>query len=351
MTTTRRPLRFLALVAAASVLALSWLPAGLLSLTSLPAFAAQRTAFTIRDPRVVSPSGLTRDVGSRLFWTVNRSGPQGTVFGVTPQGGVRGIIGFRARPVDVEAVVMHNRRLYVADVGDPGRRRTMVTVYYFDNPRADNLTVPYRAMDFRYPDGAHDARTLLVDGRGRLYVVTDEQHAGIYAAPARPSRQGVNLLRRVADAPAYVTDGTYLPGGNRIALRTYASVVVLDATKDKPVARAPTPYQKQGESIAVDLDGRSLLLGSADQKSAVLRVGIPTRLGPAPSGTRTPPPSTKPTPTPSASASTSTAARDNEPPPDARPTPTLSRTGTLLAVASAAFVSLVAGVVVAARRK
>lgn len=339
-TRRRRPLR-------ASTCAL------MIALGSLPlasagmAEAKEDQGFTIRDLRVTRSSGLARDVDAQLYWTVNDTGSQGTVFGIDPQGNVQGIFGFRAKPEDVEAVAMHDRRLYVADIGDRRRARSMVTVYYFDNPRPDNRTVPYRAYDFSYPDGPHDAQTLLVDGRGRLYVVTKERRGAIYVAPRQPSRQGVNQLRRVADAPAFVTDGVFLATGNRIALRTYVSVLVLDGKTYQTVARAATPWQKKGESVALGLKGTSLLLGSEGARSAIQQVPVPDTVASAPTAGSEPPAS----PSPSPSTSPSAAQNDPADPANEDSGTPISRTGTLLALTLAALVALVAGVVVAARRR
>lgn len=319
----------------------------LLSAPVLEASAATDVAFTIRDARVIRSSGLVRDPRANVYWTVNDSSEQGTAYGVRRDGNVQGIIGFRAQPQDVEAVAMSGRRLYVADIGDNGAKRKFVTVYALTDPRPDNRTVPYRAYDFHYPDGAHDAKTLLVDSRGRLYLVTKEAGGGIYEAPQNPSRSTRNRLKRVGAAPSFVTDGVFLPDG-RIALRTYASVEVLDPRTYQTVARATTPYVLQGESIAVVLRGKKLLIGSEGKNSPVLQVPVPTRLGAAPSPASTPPPSTKPTPTATASDTANTT--DDSDPAEEDSGPPVSRVGTVLALTLAGFVALVSGVIVAARR-
>lgn len=334
MTTTRS--RLGRAVAVPLVVVLSCWPAGL-------AVAADPVAFVIEDPRITESSGLAADREAGVYWTVNDSGAQGAVYGVTSRGAVQGVLSYRAAPVDLEAVAVHNRRLYVADIGDNGGRRPFVSVHFFDNPPAGNQTLPYRSYDFAYPDGPHDAETLLVDGAGRLYLVTKGIEAGIYAAPAQPSRQSVNRLRRVADAPAFVTDGVFLPGGKQIALRTYVSVLLLDARSYQVTARAVVPLQRQGESLAVNLDGRSLLIGSEGRRSPVLQIPVPDAMGDVPDGANQPPSgSASPSPTPSRS--------QDDPDPDDVPTPQTSRTGSILALSLAALVALVAGVVVAARR-
>jgi hypothetical protein len=132
---------------------------------------------------------------------------------------------------------MHEGRLYVADIGDNGADRDVITVYYFDDARAADQTASYRSWEFRYPDGAHDAETLLVNQEGRLFIVTKGAPGAVYAAPISPKRTAVNELERVGEAPAAVTDGTFLPGGNRIALLTYfGRIEVLDASDYRKVA-------------------------------------------------------------------------------------------------------------------
>lgn len=303
----------------------------------LPGLAAakDKVAFTLTDDRITESSGLARDTAAQLYWTVNDSGSEGVVYGIGANGKVRGTLSYRAPVEDVEAVAVHGNRLYVADIGDNDGNRDEVTVYYFLNPRASGLTVMYNAYDFRYPDGPHDAETLLVDGAGRLYLVTKGAKGGIYVAPKDPSRDGVNELRLVGAAPALVTDGVFLPGDDQIALLTSSSVVVLDAGTYRQVASATIPAQKQAESLAVNLAGDGLLVGSEGKASKVYAVAVPGAASPSP--------------TPSASASADDSGNEDD---SDTATPTgQSRRGTYLAVGLAALVALVAGVVVAAVRK
>jgi hypothetical protein len=324
--------------------AVAVLLAGVLTGGFPAAAAAEDTvAFTIRDARITESSGLARDVAGGLYWTINDSGAGGVVYGLRPDGRLRGTFSYRATPSDVEAIAVHGNRLYVADIGDNNAQRDMVTVYYFLNPRAAGLTVPYNAYDFRYPDGPHDAETLLVDDAGRLYLVTKGGQGGIYAAPRTPTRTAPNLLRRVADAPALVTDGVFLPDGRGLALLTYGSVQILDAASYRPVASTPVPAaQRQAESLAVSLDGSALLVGSEGRGSRVYSVPIPAGVAPTP--TPTAPAGQTATTTPSDSG-----ADESDTEGDA--TPSASRRGTLLAVGLAAVVALVAGVVVGLARR
>src|SRR4029453_8235932 len=242
-------------------------------------------------------------------------------------GTVQGTLNFRAQPRDVEAVAVYGDELYVADIGDNTGQRSFVRVYFFTNPRANGLTVTYQAYDFRYPDGSHNAETLLVDESGRLFIVTKGGKAGIYEAPADPKRQGVNKLVKVGSAPSNVTDGTFLPGGERIALLTYSSVQVIDANTYQVVDSVPIPDQPQAESLTLSLDQGSLLVGSEGKKSKVYAVPVPN--------------DASATPTPGESSDAESDVPENQ------ASSWQSRRGTLLAIGLAGFVALVAGTVVA----
>jgi len=271
----------------------------------------------------LSSSGLAGDVNSGLYWTANESGDRGVVYGLTTTGAVQGTLNYRTQPVDVQGLAVVGDTLYVGDIGDKTRSRSFVTVFRFDNPRATGLTVTYRSYDFEFADGPKNAETLLVTNSGRILLVTGGKNSAIYAGPPQPSRQGVNRLRKVADAPADITDGVFLPGGKQIALRSNAAAYVLDATTYETVASAELPTQSAGKSVAVSLDGESLLLGSRGRNAKVYSIPVPTEA----------------TPTPSASASPTLDGEGEEP-------AGMGRRGTMLALGIAAVVAIVAGVVV-----
>ena len=317
--------------AASLVLALA-----LASALPLAASARATVAFTITDRRITESSGLAADRQTGRYWTVNDSGDGGVAYGLNTSGEVVGTLEYRAAPIDVEAVALHDDRLYIADIGDNTEERDSVTVYYFDNPRANDQLVKYRSWDFTYPDGPHDAETLLVDGSGRLFVVTKDAEGAVYAAPRQPKRASTNELTKVGNAPAAVTDGTFLPGGKRIALLTYGMIVLVDAETYQRVGQVDIPLQAQPESLTVSLDESSLLVGSEGRRSQVYAIPIPQDQPGSP------------TPTPAESST------DPDPGPDpSEPDPSAgrSRTGTLMALGLAGLVAGVAGTVVALIRK
>jgi hypothetical protein len=309
--------------------------------------AADRVAFTITDSRITESSGLTRNADHDGYWTVNDSGEGGVVYALSRKGEVTGSFRYAASPTDVEALALYGKRLYVADIGDNGEKRDFVTVYYFSDPPTDGSTVRFRSYDFAYPDGPHDAESLLVDSAGRLYIVTKGKKGAIYAAPGAPSRTALNRLVKVGSAPAYITDGVFLPDDSRIALRTYVSVIVVDAISYQTDARAPAPLQPQGETIALSLEGKRLLLGSEGSPSETYVVPIPTDKETVPKAAGTPPGAASATPSPTPSASGDDTGAEPTEAGSADP----DRQGTMLALGLAGAVAVIAGVVVAAVRR
>ncbi|ADB34901.1 hypothetical protein Kfla_5897 [Kribbella flavida DSM 17836] len=240
--------------------------------------------FTIRDPRVDESSGLARSQQYEgIWWTVNDSGDTARVFGIDDTGKVRAVLNFKAPVKDVEAIAVdRDGIIYIADIGDNKANRDMVEVYTIPEPDrlADKSNVKFHRYDFVYPDGAHDAETLLIAPRSkRLFFVTKaaKDQAGIYAAPEVASREGTNELTKVADAPGGVTDGTFLPDGDQVVLRSYVDVATMEwGEEPNVIARTPTPIA-QGESVALGLSGKTVLVGSEGRNSSVFELAIPAR--------------------------------------------------------------------------
>jgi hypothetical protein len=232
---------------------------------------------TLRDPAIDESSGLVVR-GGRLF-TVNDSGDGPYVYEVDLQTGQTvGVTTYGdEEPEDVEALAPGRRgALWVADIGDNRRGRASVRVHRVV-PRRGGGTVRAATFDLAYPDGPHDAEALLVDPRsGRLLVVTKRfAGGGVVYQTARRLREGeTQVLERVARVSGLVTDGTFLPGGDRVLLRTYGSASLYSYPEFELLAQSELPAQEQGEAVAVGEDGR-VYLSSEGERSDVLAVELP----------------------------------------------------------------------------
>ncbi|RCV54900.1 hypothetical protein DEF23_05195 [Marinitenerispora sediminis] len=256
------------------------------------------TAFRLTDPRIAESSGLA---ASRLYegvyWTHNDSGDQygPDVYAVDETGRTVATVrlsgdGVQAR--DWEAVAMGTDdsgapAVFVGDIGDNfDGGWPDVRVYRFPEPAVlGDQTVAATTFTFRYADGARNAEGMMIDPRdNRLYVISKEVGGGVYAAPERPTADGVNELVRIASAPLYATDAAFAADGSRYAVRTYWSANVYDASDGVPgriVERVTLPRTEQGESLAFTPDGTALMAGTEGLDSPVWRVPLTAAPEPA----------------------------------------------------------------------
>lgn len=280
------------------------------------AVAPSATAlFRVSDPRLDELSGLAVSVRNRgLLYAQNDSGDQARFFALDARTGavvaechVPG-----AQNHDWEDLATGNSAagrpsVWLADIGDNDRQRASVQLYRVDEPTVAGGRCQVGQPDvwqLRYPDGAHDAESLIVQpGTGRAYLVTKELlgHSEVFAIPPTPSAR-VQELTEIGDLQFHLTNTPGGPNpvgqltatgasmsadGRLLAVRTYTDAYlwpVADGDVAAALRAVPTilalPAQPQGEGIAVDAD--SLLIDSEKVGSTVYSVPIPAaRMTPA----------------------------------------------------------------------
>ena len=282
----------------------------LLGAAAAPSDKAQ-VVFSFQDNDIVESSGLAV-VRGRVV-TTNDSGDTGRVFTVNPETGETvGTTGWGNDPVDVEALApLGDDEVWVGDIGDNTESRDTVRV----SPvpvGTGNVDIDAPIYDLVYPDGPHDAETLMSDpGTGRLYIATKGVLGGtLYAAPAKLTSDHPNELKPLGDVLPIATDGTFLPDGKHLVIRNYGVAAVYAFPSLERVEQFQLPNQQQGEGIAVDTDG-SLLLSSEGLHAKVLRVALPAS---------SPSPSPSASPSAGASPSTHTESREDTELPEATET-------------------------------
>jgi hypothetical protein len=188
-------------------------------------------------------------------------------------------------PYDVEDLAVGpDGAFWVADLGDNDRVRDTVAVVVLAE-RGDA-----RLHRLTYSDGPHDAEALLVDARGRPFVITKEagRPAGLYRTAEPPEGEGPTPLLRVGELalPASDTLGGPVGGvGSRLvtgaalsadgavaAVRTYTDAWLfpvrdgdLVGALNRTPVRIPLPDEPQGEAVAFEPDG-TLLSGSETRR-------------------------------------------------------------------------------------
>ena len=264
-----------------------------------PAAAAQPPVpstplFTFQGDDVFESSGLV-DRGD-VVYTNNDSGDDAVVYGVDSRTGrVVSRTTYADSATDVEAIAPgSDGTVWAGDTGDNRANRDDVQVYRLEPRDGDH---PGTRYDLAYPDGSHDAETLLVQPRTqRVFVVSKSAFGGtVYAAPRDLSTHGTNRLRPFARVGGLVTDGTYFPDGKHVLLRTYGTATVYTFPGFEPTGTVTLPSQPQGEGISVSATGR-VLVSSEGTRAQVLQVRLPARLTAphAPVSTTGPVPATTP---------------------------------------------------------
>ncbi|MEU5880177.1 hypothetical protein [Spirillospora sp. NPDC047279] len=135
-----------------------------------------------------------------------------------------------------------------------------LTLYQVNEPaRLASGTLPVKPYQLTYPDGGHDASTLLTDpADGRVYLVTrSATAAAVYALPAAlgPASNQLTRLRRL---PFGVRGGTFTPDG-RVLLRTPSDIRVLAGIRQNAV-QVYRAGQSAGDAIAATADGRRMIV-------------------------------------------------------------------------------------------
>ncbi|MGA9870204.1 MAG: hypothetical protein WBQ44_03520 [Rhodococcus sp. (in: high G+C Gram-positive bacteria)] len=260
---------------------------GALILAAAPAMAEpevrQFAAYcTPSDPELAELSGLAEVDG--VLYAVGDSGTDHRVAVLDASCTVDRWIDVPVDPYDVEDLGSYGGDLWLSDTGDNRRTRETVAL-----TRMDPSTGAGELHRLVYPDGPHDAETLLISSDGRPVVVTKEPSgvSGIYVPEgdtrvdelASPGPTSLKKVGEVAFArtttpggPPFITGSVLATGGavssdgSVAAVRTYTDVYLFPVV-DGDVAAALTaepvviaaPARPQGEAVAFTADGALLL--------------------------------------------------------------------------------------------
>jgi hypothetical protein len=290
-----------ALLGAAAVLLLTATagPARAEGTTAPPAADAPHALCRLTDPRLPELSGLV--VSGDKMLAIDDGGDRITVYVLDTACRVVDARTADVDPYDPEDLALgRDGTVWLADTGDNNTQRATVALLAL---RPDGTTAVYRLS---YPDGPHDAESLLLAPDGTPYVVTKDVtgHSGVYRPVSAPVDGGTVALAKVAAlafgatgtpggpvGPAsalLATGGAVSPDGRLVAVRTYTDAYLWPLTgSDVPAAlartpvRIPLPASPQGEAIAFAADGRHLVVAGEGLPGDVTVVPLPADLVPA----------------------------------------------------------------------
>jgi hypothetical protein len=244
----------------------------------------------VRVPQLPEGSGIAASQQSPgRFWTHNDSGAP-VLFALDAKGAVVGQIRVAGAKVgDWEAVAVgpcpSGSCIYVGDIGDNDADRREVLIHRFPEP-ADSSATATGAELFRvrYPDGAHNAETLLVTPKADVLIVTkgDTGTVRLYRLPA-DAKPGTTVTLQAIGKPRpggrrsdddRITDGAVSPGGMWVALRTKTTVFLYRTDhllsgdwREAGQVSLNALGEPQGEGIAFGDEKTVYLVGEGGKKS------------------------------------------------------------------------------------
>ena len=248
-----------------------------------PVHEAPRSVGRLESAALDEASGLVASRSNTdVLWANNDSGDTPRLFALATTGrhlGTYSLATATARDWEDIAIARVDGRdmLYAADIGDNDRLHATVTVYRAPEPTvaADQTPVDLtltevESFELQYPDGPHNAETLIIDPISLdLYIVTKVASgaAQVFRGAAPLSTSVTTTLEQVATLPApisvLITGGDVTVDGSAVYLRTYGAVRSWPRLPATPLWNAflalpceqPSPAETQGESLALAPDG------------------------------------------------------------------------------------------------
>ena len=272
-------------------------------------------AGVLTDPALSEVSGLAASrAHPGMYWAENDGDNGEKIIAMRTDG---------TRLADVRILGVHNtdwedldsfdldgkHYLMIADTGDNGGIRKTLMLHFIEEPAdvRDGATVsPSWSIEFRWPDGARDCEATAVDVAGGKVLLISKKRVPpeVFSLPLRPAAGAgvlvatpVALLPGIAQPstedlrqnPVYgryrsqVSGADLSPNGRVLAVLNYHSVHLYVRGPAQSWAQAldkatpdelPLPWLPQAEGIAFSLDGTSLLIGSEQRPSPLLRFRV-----------------------------------------------------------------------------
>lgn len=171
--------------------------------------------------------------------------------------------------------------IYVADIGDNNERRQNYRIYKFKEPEykpehyGQNIQLTpedFSKIEVMYPDGSHDAESLLVDPKTKdIFVVTKRDVLStLYVIPFPYKTDGtVNTMYKVGTFSfREASAGTVSLDGTKIMIKNRQDIFYWKHSPDESIwktlsqtpEKAPYIGEPQGEAIAFDWENNYFTL-------------------------------------------------------------------------------------------
>ena len=277
----------------------------------LVAFAQNKGKVTVAghldDTNLNEISGMASStIHPGIYYVHNDSGDTSRFFAITPQGKLKHTFYFKGEAAerlgvrDCEDIAVGPgpangiSYIYLGDIGDNDANRKYLVIYRFAEPEniAQAAPITGERLFVKYPDGAKDAETLMVDPVERLlYIVSKRKGSvNVYTTPLNFNANDTVTLEKRAKLHfgglppfKWITSGAISKDGGKILLRNYEHVYYWVRKPGVPVWQTMTTkpaklyykQEKQGEAIAFTPDGKGYYTTSEGLGAPVYYYNLP----------------------------------------------------------------------------
>lgn len=190
--------------------------------------------------------------------------------------------------------------VYIADIGDNGATYPSVSIYRVPEPQSLPDTVdsvvltPHNVLHLKYPDGPHDAETLMIDPLEKLFYIVTKRHksVSVYTAPLNFHNNDTVTLTKRTDLHfrgfqpfKWIVSGDISKDGSQVVLKSYSRIYYWKREGNEPIwqtlQRKPQQpaYEQErlGEAIGFAANGRSYYTVSEGSKQPIFHYPVPKK--------------------------------------------------------------------------
>lgn len=255
---------------------------------------------TIKSDEITESSGLVQSrCNPSIFWTHNDSGGGEFIYAINEKGeklGTWKVTGAKNNDWEDIATIKDKSGkcfLYLGDIGNNSKKKSQLTIYKViepnvsetdksSNKKKPNKTARAEAIKFSYPNGTHDAETLLVHpNTGEIYVLTKPMIGASEVFKIGTKVEKIGIISVPAIPDGFLTGGEISPEGKHIVLCDYFAAYEItlpekakkfdDIWKEKP-AKIELGEREQGEAVCYSADGKKIYATSEKKNSPVIMV-------------------------------------------------------------------------------
>ncbi len=228
---------------------------------------------SITNQNIKELSGIVPSMNQEGYWGHNDNGNDPIVYRFNEQGEILQSVSIQGENIDWEAMTTdYAGRLFIADTGDNNRLRSTYQIYQFNEPNPEVLQINPTMFQFEYQNRKSNDCEAVFYMNEKLYLITkakesdnttlyslilDETKGRLTANP-----MGTFLVSMENPLLNIITDASYSPGMNQLAVLTYAGIMFYTLPDSSSLLTPPVHYHPAifGQSEAICYDGESLMV-------------------------------------------------------------------------------------------